>query len=537
MRYPRLQEQQVSRELIDNFRGYNHNLRIGDGEFYDMENLSSDDYPVVSPRKPRGVYARPASPQGLIAKDRLCYVDGSDFVIGEERIPMGLSVLPEDCPKQLISMGAYVIILPDKQYINTMDTDDRGYMEASFTSTGTVTFSQGSLSGESLPDSTYVKVQASGIDEGFEIGDGVVITGCEDERFNGNFPIWDKGEDWILITANVEATITQTAPITVKRKVPDMDFVTESDNRLWGCRYGEGEDGKWLNEIYASKLGDFKNWSCYMGISTDSYTASCGTDGAFTGAVTHGGYPLFFKENCVHKVFGSEPREFAIQAISLRGVEKGSDRSLAIVGETLYYKSRKGIMAYDGSLPSEAGWQFGNDSYTDAVAGTIGTKYYLCMKDSLGQYSLFVLDTAKGLWHREDSLQASFLCGYRGELYAVDAANRNILTLLGSGEPLEERVSWMLETGDLGVSSPEQKYLQSISIRMLLEEGSTAVLYAMYDKSGEWVELCHIFGTSLRSFVVPIRPRRCDHLKLRLEGEGGGKIYSITKTIGKGSWQ
>ena len=40
--------------------------------------------------------------------------------------------------------------------------------------------------------------------------------------------------------------------------------------------------------------------------------------------------------------------------------------------------------------------------------------------------------------------------------------------------------------------------------------------------------------TKLRSFSVPLRPRRCDHFRLRIVGEGDAKIYSISKTIEQG---
>ena len=116
---PTLNELPTTREIVDVFRGYNHNLRISNGEFFNMKNMTSDHYPVLSPRGKRGVYAKPASPQALIAKEKLCYVDGTDFVIGEERIEMGLSTAARDNPKHLVSMGAYVIIMPDKKYINT----------------------------------------------------------------------------------------------------------------------------------------------------------------------------------------------------------------------------------------------------------------------------------------------------------------------------------------------------------------------------------------------------------------------------------
>ena len=45
--YPELSELKRDREMIDVFKGYNHNLRIGEGEFYDMTNLSSDNYPLL----------------------------------------------------------------------------------------------------------------------------------------------------------------------------------------------------------------------------------------------------------------------------------------------------------------------------------------------------------------------------------------------------------------------------------------------------------------------------------------------------------
>ena len=77
MKYPTLTELYTSRDMIDAFRGYNHNLRIADGEFYDMKNLTSSDYPVLSPRPKRGVYvpgndaSTPSNPLGMISKDAL----------------------------------------------------------------------------------------------------------------------------------------------------------------------------------------------------------------------------------------------------------------------------------------------------------------------------------------------------------------------------------------------------------------------------------------------------------------------------------
>ena len=272
-----------------------------------------------------------------------------------------------------------------------------------------------------------------------------------------------------------------------------------------------------------------------MGLSTDSYYANVGSDGYFTGAITHLGYPCFWKENILHKVFGNIPAEFSVQDTACRGVQYGCHASLAIVNEVLYYKSRSGVCAYDGSLPVEVSYALGNERYFDAVGGAHHSKYYISMADGYDNWNLFVYDTAKGLWHREDNLHATQFASYRGEMYCVDAEDRNIITLLGSGQEDEETVEWMVETGELGISSPDMKYISRITMRMSMDIGTEMNIYAQYDLSDEWEHICHIRGTNLRSFSIPIRPRRCDFIRLKFEAKGMGKIYSMTKTIEQGS--
>lgn len=587
--FPTVQAQTAQRRVTDVFAGYNHNLRINEGEFYDEENLCSDDYPLLSTRRHRGVYAAPAAAQGLIAKDALCYVDGTEFVINEKRIEMGLSTEAEMCPKSLVSMGAYVIILPDRKYINTADLSDFGSIEASYTSVSDVTFNLCTMDGARLdviagaaaPENpkngeywldtsatphtlkvysetsamwmsvvtTYVKISATGIGTQFEQYDGVTISGIVKtgvKDLNGSAIIWAKEENYIVIVGILDTEITQTAEegaVTIARKMPEMDFVIESSNRLWGCKYGM-VDGKTVNEIYASKMGDFRNWNCFMGISTDSYAASCGTDGQWTGAITHLGYPLFFKENCLHKVYGTAPSSYQIQTTACRGVQKGSGKSLAIVNEVLYYKSRGGVCAYDGSLPTEISDAFGGVLYSDAVGGGHRNKYYLSMKDSGGIWHLFVYDARLGVWHREDNTHANAWCSCRDEMYYIDAADGKIRTVLGSGQTETEKIQWRAETG-LFVSvlssakypdyAAGKKYVGRLMLRMTLDPGATMQAYVEYDSSGVWEQLWSMTGKTLQTFTFPVRPRRCDHFRLRLVGQGGAKLYSLTKTLEKGS--
>lgn len=589
MNFPTLYSRSASREMIQDFRGYNHNLRIGSGEMYDEMNLSADRYPVMAPRKPRGLHTS-VPVTGMIEKDVLCYTAGTRFYFGNDSVDLELT----EGRKQLISMGAYVIILPDKKYINTADTSDNGKIEVVYNVKEeensrvslTLCTKEGDNYGARLAQpeapkepangalwvdtsstphtlkqwsestgvwvsiaTTYVRIECTNIGKGFKQFDGIEIGGLDgiiknfetgDEyldtedaaSINGSAVIWKKGDDYIVVVGLLNREYTAIdVPLKVSRTMPNMDFVIESNNRLWGCRYGTAENGEIVNEIYASKLGDFKNWKCYMGVSTDSYTVSLGSDGVFTGAINHLGYPLFFKERCLHKVYGTMPSQYQMQTTACRGVQKGSEHSLAIVNEVLYYKGEHGICAYDGSLPVEVSSVLGDVHYTEAYAGAHGNKYYVSMKNG-EENSLFIYDTEKGIWHKENGRYTHF-CSCRDEMYASDGSA--IYSLTGSGTPIEDQVEWMAETGEIGISSTDMKYTARLNIRMSMDIGSTVDVFAEYDSSGEWEKQFSLTGTNLRSFSMPIRPVRCDHMKLRFVGMGDVRIYSITKTTQDGS--
>lgn len=603
MKLPILNELPTTRGMIEVFGGYNHNLRIGEGEFYDMKNLTSSDYPVLSTRPRRGVYSKPYAansigewqyadnPQGLIEKDALCYVDGSNIVINGYPIDMGLSTEAKMCPKTLVSMGAYIIIMPDKMYINTANYGDKGKIEATFTHQNTFSiglckidgsFYQDNPASDTAPENpvdgqmyidtsttphslrqyseinaewisiatTYLRIGFDAVDSlPFNVGDGITISGItginypdDEERedvldLNSTMVIQAMGDNYIVVTGIIDKVYAQLGGIIITRLMPEMDFVIESENRLWGCHYGFDIQGNFVNEIYASKLGDFKNWNVFDGISTDSYAATIGTDGHFTGAITHLGYPIFFKDNCMHKVYGNYPANYQVQTINCRGVQQGCNKSLAIVNEVLYYKSRNAVCMYDGSLPVEISSALGDETYSDAAAGAIRNKYYISMKDSSGEYHLFVYDTKRGMWHREDNTHAIDFCACRGELYYIDDEKciKTINTVPNTSFSFESGLNWMAESGIIGTDMPDKKYISRLDVRMLLTVGTRVNFYIEYDSCGRWEHLFTMTGTKLQSFPVSIRPHRCDHMRIRIEGDGEAKIFSICKTIEQGS--
>ena len=102
--------------MVSQFGGYNHNLRIGDGEFYDMQNMSSDLYPALSPRLPRGKVRQLTKPNGLFSHNALAWVDGTEFWYAGSRVD-GFTLA--DSKKTFVAIGAYIVIFPDKKYFNT----------------------------------------------------------------------------------------------------------------------------------------------------------------------------------------------------------------------------------------------------------------------------------------------------------------------------------------------------------------------------------------------------------------------------------
>ena len=157
------------------------------------------------------------------------------------------------------------------------------------------------------------------------------------------------------------------------------------------------------------------------------------------------------------------------------------------------------------------------------------------MRDASWRYHLFVYDTQKGMWHREDNTQAVEFCNCDGELYYIDYDAEQIKTVRGTGEPDTKPIEWEAITGIIGAESPDKKYLSRIVLRGSLDVGTTLHLQAQYDSSGTWEQVFSMSAATLKTFAIPIRPKRCDHLRLRFIGKGEAKIFSITKTFEQGS--
>lgn len=606
--------------FVNAFLGLNKGLNIADSEFEAMENMTTDYYPVFSTRKKRGVFETLTKPLGICGGDKLIYVDDNKLYIDRTQ---KLALSSTDKERQLVMMGAYLCIFPDGIVYNTLD-DTHETINNEVTTSTAVTMRMCKLDGTeftssnthvgttapsnttiypywldtSVPDNvvlkmwsdtysmwnsvatTYVKISATGIGEGFNDYDsakfsGIGISGYNNYNFNDNLIIYKASDDYLIVAGLMDLYYTQNDPVTVKRELPMMDYVCELNNRIYGCRYGSNNAGEFVNEIYASKLGDPKNWFAYAGLSSDSYAASCGSEGEFTGIAAYQGYLFFFKEDGFHKLYGTEPSNFQMIYRPGRGVAQGCYKSIAVVNQILFYKSRDAIVAYDGS-ENIISTKLGLEPYYDAVAVGYRNKYYISMRDKEYNYKMFVFDVAKATWCIEDNLHVKYMTYADNATYVIDYDNRllcineediydlyfpheivnesNRITVSGvdydsqynfpndnvfpgpiERGSIEGTLEWSFTTGDLGLDNPYNKYLKRVHLRMQQEANSKVKIEIEYDSSGEYEYVTELYSPKKRSFDIPISVKRADHVKLRISGWGEYKLYSITKIVESGS--
>ena len=354
------------------------------------------------------------------------------------------------------------------------------------------------------------------------------------EHFYGRLVHNGSSAVWVSMDGTQREEYFPAEGVKAERRVPDLEYLTECDNRVWGCSSSE-------NVIYACKLGDPTNWFSYRGIAADSYAVTVGSDGPFTGAATCMGYALFFKENTLHKLCGTKPSDFQLTSLRCRGVAKNAARSLCVLNETLYYLSPDGVMAWDGSIPTKVSAVLDASRLANvqsAVGGALDGRYYLHISRTAGtqgQTRLLVYDTERGLWHEEDVCSCD-MASTGGQLYLWDgqalwAADPSRESDWQSTEGVEQQVSFELVTGDIGQDGAEQRYLSRLTLRLDAACASTVEVALSYD-GGPWETVASLTAREARrSYDLPLVPRRHSTLRLRLRGKGQITLRSLAKNL------
>lgn len=430
MRLPRLPYtgNKIIKSTIE-WLGINRQSQIRDNEFSATTNLSTKNFPLISPRPPREKPHTLTAGNALFSALKLAWVDGTEFKYNN--VKKGDVT---DKEKYMVDFNGNIIIFPDNKRYD--------YVSDKFASFGT-----------------------------------------------GTYP--NAGS------------------------VPDIDYACTLDNRIWGVK---GDN------IYATALGKYDDWTTFAGVNTDAYAIDTGTNGDFTGIASYKGAVFAFKEDRIFKLFGNNPSNYQLIEISRMGCT--NHKSICEINGTLLWLSPQGVCAYTGGAPEVISENL-NDSYVSGVGGGNGRYYYLSLYSG-STYSLYVFDTWKGVWMQEDNLSVKDFALLDGFVYAL---SDNKIYKFNSGN---ERVSWEAITKEYTEEINNKKGHSELMFRVDLEAGSALQVYVRVD-NGSFSLVKSYSTNNLSSFRVVVPVRRADHFQIKLVGIGEGKIHQMTRKFNVGS--
>jgi len=591
------------------FKGLNKRAYISEGEMRDMQNLSSDEYPYLTQRKPRQELGWTAPltecPYNNISamlyhkyklavfEPRTASSSGAYrfyFWYGHEKVAVPTSqsnLITTD--QQLVGFNDYIVFLPAgimfnaDAYNSGADADGKyhdadGNEVALWTNfandTGLTNDSSTSpdvhlwIDGET----TKMRFTASYADalSNFKAGDAVrisgkvvygkyssgkikyktyarnggyvscLVTGVESFTNSSGTELPNRilsiaADAFPEVTNTEESSDVYMTKCRVERVYTPLAYGMAYGNRIWGCSNRD-------NAIRCSKLGDPTNWEYFQGESLDSFVATQGTEQYWSGCAAYSNHLLFFKPRAVHKVYGSFPSEYQVKTQTAAGVERGSEKSIAIVNDHVFYKSFDGIMCYAGDRPELISEELADNLYTDAVAGADRRKYFVSMKrKGTSTYDMLVYDTITGLWHREDSQEAKCFHFFTDQLRFFGTApeetssahttKTTIWTCEGATKSGygASHMEWYAELGPFDELVEDEKVISRLQMRYELQTAGAYFDVWLKCDSDEWELVEEIDDSYRTSGLIQIVPRRCDRYQVKIKGHGRVRIMSLAR--------
>lgn len=567
------------------FKGLNRKPVFEEGEMSDMYNLTSENYPILTPRKPRGKLELPEDvtvPFGIAARyGRLALIakDGEgnvNFYYDGDKVD---NVVGLDLSTSMVTINNKICFFPQKTYLEitangtSYRIGDYGSLEASFTAITSV--------------AVDINNEDARIDTGTEGGDFAYDDAV---NINGTLAYTSGGashqatakvscviEDVIKTTSGGTTTYTLVLPRetfieltgegaenitftgTIKREMPNLDLVLEWNNRLWGASNSE-------NTIYACKLGDPKNWQYFQGTSLDSYYAQQGTDGIWTGCAAYSSHAIFFKQGSMTRIYGSSPATFQLADTKCFGVREGNRDSVTVINDKVFYNSILGIMCYDGGVPYCISEKL-KKTWARVVSGADGNKYYAATKSG-NAWELMVLDIDKAVWHMEDNTRFSGTCRIDNQLYFLAQDKEEItcsesihvlkyephlvgeesptdgeVGIINSNMPVEDanKLDWRAVFGPFDEFMENRKIYSRLLLRLVRGAESEVSVYILIDidpkeaKEEDWELVRKFDPTKTGGDYIPIIPRRCDRYSIKIVGKGKCSIKSLTRKVRMGT--
>lgn len=255
------------------------------------------------------------------------------------------------------------------------------------------------------------------------------------------------------------------------------------------------------------------------------------TKEAYAGGLTaYGGHVIYFKENAMFELYGTDPVNFSLLCLS-RDIGCMAQESILEIGGILYFLGPDGVYRYSGgALPKKI--SFPVESYIENMdrtqrvkiaAGTDGERYYLTLPQKTGKVQTLVYDTRVEEWFLEDDVPFVAYASYEGRVYA--AAEDGTVYAFGGGE---EQVEWYRISGPYIFENSLHQNWHRIYIRAEVEKGAHIVVSLC-----PWMEndMFRKVGTITKSGVtvleVPPLMQDAPQMRVKLSGWGDVKVAAM----------
>lgn len=540
------------------FLGLNRKEKGKDGEFEDMDNLSSDRYPCLAPAKSRKAAFHQNGIRAIIAPQyssneitsftgvagNKFYYNGTEAGFGD-----GITEIP-DGDLTLVDFNSRIIICvyDDDKNKNTMLYYD-------YTATGDGKVKQMEKGARSITCSAYSSgnpendisvtnyIQSSNTDwtKYFREGDSVFIEGFAKAQNNtmqldSRYQSADKNKAVSCIVEKIDTDKlylqmynysgeplvftkeTNKSGVSVYTKIPTMNHVCVHNNRLWGTN----PNGEY---IYASKQGDCFNFNTFQGLANDSYYCEVGTPGDFVGIVSCRDNLVAFKREYIHQIYGDKPSNFTMPK-QLSDCGCIDIRSAVQTGSMLYFLGYGGFYSYTGGQPQLISQKL-NSKYKTAVGMTDGEKYIVSAVRADNRTELLVYDTRYGLWHKESSITAVGSLRWHEKLYIAD---KNTVYEYNGNNPQ----SWSCTSVVMYEGIFDNKGMTELWIRARIDKDARIIVSTSED-GGAFLERGTLNGDgTLKVYRIPIRFITGEFFQYNLSGSGNAVIYDIDRVVSSG---
>lgn len=322
-----------------------------------------------------------------------------------------------------------------------------------------------------------------------------------------------------------------------KGSVPEIDYAVVHNNRIWGCKgnhiycsYQGNAMGKFTVTING-KPEERYGWTYFVDddgnpAEVGSFAVDCAIDGDLKGICSWDNRIVCLGENEHVEVYGDYPSNFSLRSVTKYGTI--GNRTIQEVNSRLYYVSRHGVLQYSGGVEKEISRNL-NETFSSAVAGTDGIRYYLCLNDGANK-RLYVYHTALGCWTQEDNPGIVAFAQQKGCLYALCKDG----WIYRFNDPdSDERVHWQFSFDDYSTSVYNNTVVRSLTLKVKCHDNAYMDIKVKTDCREEETRKSITFpNAALQRVNVGCR-RGGEHL-FTVTGEGKAEIWGYQYTFTDG---